>query len=511
MGFRYRKSINLGGGFRVNFSKSGIGYSWGVKGYRVTKKAGGGTRKTYSIPGTGLSWTEDSGSKKKRTSDSNRLFGRNGTSQYTAQNTESIVYKAEDADVKQLVTENTREFLDAIKKYSRIRMALSWGCGLALVLAVSTPVLWLAFIVGIAGLIYLTATKRINVEYEFDDYGKQRILMMDRAMGLLSNNKCIWQVNTIQANSSVKTNAGAGQSVGRKIVKFLKKKPYFLKTDATCYYVKLAHDQIYILPDRLIVKGKKGWGAVDYSELHMDVGDVTFIESGAVPRDAQIIGHTWQFVNKNGSPDKRFKNNKQLSKCHYGELRFVSNTGLNVILYISNIDNARQFTEIVKTMIKDAEQAKLLSATEVINPNGVESNASDNETVNGWQKNEMGEKSVEVLHVAAANKELQCVENTNDTCFSDMSDKEQRLIETFLNKLDESNVLRGECDFKKSQDGTIEIIYKKARVGQVNMTSANEWLEYPIGNSGKSKRIEGSGDELMEKTSNWLRYIINYM
>ena len=30
MGFRYRKSINLGGGFRINLSKSGVGYSWGV-------------------------------------------------------------------------------------------------------------------------------------------------------------------------------------------------------------------------------------------------------------------------------------------------------------------------------------------------------------------------------------------------------------------------------------------------------------------------------------------------
>ena len=45
MGLRYRKSINLGGGFRVNFSKSGVGYSWGTKGYRVTKKAGGGVRR----------------------------------------------------------------------------------------------------------------------------------------------------------------------------------------------------------------------------------------------------------------------------------------------------------------------------------------------------------------------------------------------------------------------------------------------------------------------------------
>ncbi|WP_260483819.1 DUF4236 domain-containing protein [Listeria farberi] len=41
MGIRLRKSINLGGGFRVNVSKSGIGYSWGVKGARVTKKLTG--------------------------------------------------------------------------------------------------------------------------------------------------------------------------------------------------------------------------------------------------------------------------------------------------------------------------------------------------------------------------------------------------------------------------------------------------------------------------------------
>ena len=59
MGFRYRKSINLGGGFRINISKSGIGYSWGVKGYRITKTARGTVRRTTSIPGSGISFTEE--------------------------------------------------------------------------------------------------------------------------------------------------------------------------------------------------------------------------------------------------------------------------------------------------------------------------------------------------------------------------------------------------------------------------------------------------------------------
>lgn len=63
MGLRFRKSIKIGPA-RVNLSKSGIGYSVGTKGFRVTKKAGGGTRTTASIPGTGISYSTSSGSKK---------------------------------------------------------------------------------------------------------------------------------------------------------------------------------------------------------------------------------------------------------------------------------------------------------------------------------------------------------------------------------------------------------------------------------------------------------------
>ena len=38
MGFRFRKAINIGG-FRINLSKSGIGYSFGAKGIRITQLA----------------------------------------------------------------------------------------------------------------------------------------------------------------------------------------------------------------------------------------------------------------------------------------------------------------------------------------------------------------------------------------------------------------------------------------------------------------------------------------
>lgn len=58
MGMRFRKSINLGG-VRINLSKSGLGFSAGTKGFRVTKMANDRTRTTASIPGTGVSYVKE--------------------------------------------------------------------------------------------------------------------------------------------------------------------------------------------------------------------------------------------------------------------------------------------------------------------------------------------------------------------------------------------------------------------------------------------------------------------
>ena len=64
MGFRFRKSFKCGP-FRTTISKSGVGFSAGVPGARITKKANGNTMKTISIPGTGISHVSETSKKKK--------------------------------------------------------------------------------------------------------------------------------------------------------------------------------------------------------------------------------------------------------------------------------------------------------------------------------------------------------------------------------------------------------------------------------------------------------------
>jgi uncharacterized protein DUF4236 len=56
MSWSYRKSINLGP-FRINASKSGLGYSIGGRGFRTGVRPNGRQYSRVTIPGTGLSYT----------------------------------------------------------------------------------------------------------------------------------------------------------------------------------------------------------------------------------------------------------------------------------------------------------------------------------------------------------------------------------------------------------------------------------------------------------------------
>lgn len=56
MGWSYRRSIKAGP-FRMNVSKSGLGFSVGAKGFRTGVRSNGRTYSRVTIPGTGLSYT----------------------------------------------------------------------------------------------------------------------------------------------------------------------------------------------------------------------------------------------------------------------------------------------------------------------------------------------------------------------------------------------------------------------------------------------------------------------
>lgn len=62
MGFRFRKSINLGPGMKINFNKRSVGVSFGKKGMRYSVNSNGRSTASVGVPGTGLYYTKTNNS-----------------------------------------------------------------------------------------------------------------------------------------------------------------------------------------------------------------------------------------------------------------------------------------------------------------------------------------------------------------------------------------------------------------------------------------------------------------
>lgn len=63
MGFRFRKSVKIIPGVRLNFGMKSTSVSLGGKGYRYTVSSTGRKTRTVSVPGTGVSYSETVGNK----------------------------------------------------------------------------------------------------------------------------------------------------------------------------------------------------------------------------------------------------------------------------------------------------------------------------------------------------------------------------------------------------------------------------------------------------------------
>lgn len=338
MGMRFRKSINLGFGFRINVSKSGVGYSWGVPGYRKTASANGKKYTTYSIPKTGISYVNRKNKQKSHSGN----YDFTPTPQEEMQNIES-------ADINNFQPAEYSDFIKCISKVFMINRIATF----LIIVGIFFPIFPLIFpvfllliillILGVAAKIFTRFFSKYELNYEMDDFSAN--IYDKRKQLLLSLNSCagLWQTISFAKVSNTKINAGAERNISRKNVRFSNKVPFYLKSNVQAVSLKLMKEKLYFLPDKiLIIKGRK-IGAISYDELQFGVEYIDFIESNSVPKDAEIIGYTWQYVNKNGSPDKRYKGNRKLPKCEYGLIKMVSDSGLNVELQCSNLNVFNDF------------------------------------------------------------------------------------------------------------------------------------------------------------------------
>ena len=255
------------------------------------------------------------------------------------------INSAEISDFKAVEIGSISKSLERTIRINLLGTILLW----CVILAFANPVLVLLPIAGIVLKILCRSAFCVKLEYDLSSEELEAHMQRVNAWQTLFSGKKEWQILTEQFNNNRKTNAGAGRSIKRTDCKILTKTPYFINTNVKVVEILLAKkERLIILPDRLFFVRKNKVGVVEYKDLNINASHVEFIETEPIPKDAQVIGKTYLYVNKDGTPDKRFKNNKELPVCLYGRILLRSFSGLEVELQISNVQNSEKFAELIK-------------------------------------------------------------------------------------------------------------------------------------------------------------------
>lgn len=386
MSLRFRQTFTLFPGVRLNIGKRGISASIGVPGATVNvgKK---GVRATVGLPGTGLSYTTpnmpydyrhpvtnplnpsstEPHSEMPESSLSNipsnakiymPIAGMNEISSASVEVLSSssllplrdLIAKAREqrdeikADLQEALAEESKQKNELVRRKSSL---FRWFYKRRIAeLEAELPLTQAE----ISRLVSWDDNTKIAISFESSDTSQRAYAAMVRAFDVLKSSIKKWDITADKATDQFAERTLATRSVNRHPVTF-----DFSSTDLIQFsgramrFENVNGDDILLYPGVAVIPRADGaFALIDLRELQISSEYRRFHEEEGVPSDSRIDGYTWAKTNKNGSPDRRFKNNYQIPICVYGNITFHSQTGVTEEYMVSHADAAQAFAEAVK-------------------------------------------------------------------------------------------------------------------------------------------------------------------
>jgi hypothetical protein len=343
MPFYFRKSVSAGP-FRFNFLQGGVGMSVGVKGLRI----GTGPRGHYVQAGTGgfyyrasLGGVTASGRTQSMRTRSPSLPVSPAMPDGMTQVTSGEVLAMQDAAFADLLAEINEKH--GKMRFSVLGSVTAAAIGVFAMMAGGAAAIGVLLLIPIAWAIgaWLDSFKRAAVIfYDLEETAQARFVEICAAFDKLAACSGAWHIEAGQVVRDLTTwkrEAGASHLVKRTATRLNYALPPIVKSNVTPPALRVRKRTIYFLPDVALIHDATGFGAVGYDALRVSFQPSNFIETGAAPRDATVIDHTWEHPNKKGGPDRRFKSNRRLPVCRYEAMHLSSASGVNELLEFSRV------------------------------------------------------------------------------------------------------------------------------------------------------------------------------
>jgi hypothetical protein len=292
VGFYLRKSVSAGP-FRFNLSKSGIGMSTGVKGLRV----GTGPRGAYVHAGRGGIYYRQSLGAPRRSPEGSG--GPNNKAPVLPDTPLDDGPGNLEQEVEALVDATGGDLVRRISDASPLKKP-SWFANPLTHKQRKTD--W-------------QLIRACPVFYELDSYVHQAYEgLVDAGLRLAAapGRWCDASQHDVTGMARNKGNAGAGATVDRVPLAIVAEPLSTPTLNFEPLSFVAPQRRLVFLPDQLLVQQGTQFGAMTYSGLRFERRYTDFITPN-VPPGVIPSGRTWQFVNKRGGPDQRYKVNPELA------------------------------------------------------------------------------------------------------------------------------------------------------------------------------------------------------
>ncbi|WP_248354845.1 hypothetical protein [Anaeromyxobacter oryzae] len=214
----------------------------------------------------------------------------------------------------------------------------------------------------------------VDAEFALDDEARASFAKLAEAFVSVSGCACIWDITSASANDRHRTRSAADTAVDRRPVRFaITDEDDVLQTTSKSLRLENANGaDLVIFPAFLLMRSRTDLALVDLREVQVEYSLSQFVEHESVPSDAAVVGHTWAKCNKDGSPDRRFRDNYQIPLAQYGRVRLTSPSGLNEQYMFSNAEKvelfARALAEYQTALRRLGERSPTDSTTRALGP-----------------------------------------------------------------------------------------------------------------------------------------------
>lgn len=376
MSLKFRKRITLFPGFTLNLSKSGMSATVGIRGLNVNVGKTG-SYLNMGLPGTGIydrvklggnkSSGEDVGTSSQNVLPEQKIADAYKEIEIKSFNPELITSEGL-FGLKESILKAKEEKEDLLKDFKITQNSFR----LAKIVYYFSYTLLVGFVIKWFKVnfeekkIELSEAKNLyenfsmEVEFNLEKEILNEYIDVKNNFLSVSRSEIIWDIKTTKSNDRVKERTCASDSVSREKVTFKFAKLDFINSKFEALKLSNANGaDIYIYPGfiAMLHQVSNEFGLVDFREFDLHPSRTSFVETDPVPSDSKIIGHTWKYVNKNGSPDRRFNNNFEIPIAQYHEMNLTSKSGMNESYLFSNYEAGTNFSN---TLIKYAQTLKIL-------------------------------------------------------------------------------------------------------------------------------------------------------